>query len=99
MPYAFAMTPVNISDPAFLKRKVLLAWNAGDDHQGYLLHVSRCLIVILDPLNILYDVKFLSGVSLPGVCSQDPTAARTSHPLPVDKNATDVTSLLPKHVS
>jgi len=32
MPHAPAMIPVIIPDPAFVKRKVPLAWDAGDDH-------------------------------------------------------------------
>ena len=37
MPDAPAMIPMGISDPAFLKRKVLLAWDAGGDHRALLL--------------------------------------------------------------
>ena len=36
MPHAPAMIPMLIPDPALLKRKVLLAKNAGDDHGRYL---------------------------------------------------------------
>ena len=35
MPYASPMMPMSIPDPAFLKRKVSLANDAGDDHLAY----------------------------------------------------------------
>ena len=36
LPDASYIIPILISDPAFLKRKVLLAWDAGYDHRSYL---------------------------------------------------------------
>ena len=39
MPHASSVTPMSIPDPAFVKRKVFLAKDAGNDH-------GVCLIVI-----------------------------------------------------
>ena len=36
MPYAFPMMPSGIPDPAFIKRKVFLAKDVGDDRWIYL---------------------------------------------------------------
>ena len=36
MPHTLSMIPVSIPNPAFVKRKVLLAKDAGDDHGVYL---------------------------------------------------------------
>ena len=38
MPDAPSMIPMLIPDPAFVKRKVFLAKDAGYDHGGYLQH-------------------------------------------------------------
>ena len=45
MPNPSEMIPVSIPDPAFIKRKVFLAWDTGDDHVGFDLNyvVSFCL--------------------------------------------------------
>ena len=36
MPHAFPVIPMMIPDPAFVKRKVFLAKDAGNDHWSYL---------------------------------------------------------------
>jgi hypothetical protein len=38
MPHASSMMPVSIPDPAFVKRKVFLAQDAGDDHDRVLVN-------------------------------------------------------------
>ena len=38
MPHTFPVIPMDISDPAFLKRKVLLAKDAGYDHDRVLVN-------------------------------------------------------------
>ena len=39
-PYAFSMIPASIPDPAFVKRNVSLAKDAGNDHQMYLQEID-----------------------------------------------------------
>ena len=43
MPHAFSMIPMLILDPAFVKRKVLLAYDAGNDH-GRVLVDELCFL-------------------------------------------------------
>jgi hypothetical protein len=36
MPHALSMIPMSIPDPAFVKRKVFLTYDTGNEHQLYL---------------------------------------------------------------
>ena len=44
MPHALSMIPTLIPDPAFVKRKVFLAWDAGDERRALLANYGQILL-------------------------------------------------------